>query len=160
MAVGFTYRLEERQHREQAITLFVQISSYERRIACGYLRSLLPGHYVSFYGLDQMLLLMEEMLDQENIWMDAQEYRWLGTGARDFWLGDDGIVHQTERQKKSVQPVRKFVIKIYGRQNRSLQGELRMAGRMVYFRSGMELLRLMHQALCMSVSQNESKRWK
>lgn len=156
MAVEFAYRLKENGRLERVTAMFVRINSYEGRVACGVLRSMVREEPISFQGLDQMLLLMEEVLDREDVRLSALEYRIIDVRfPEDHWLE---AKRDVEPKKTNGFVSQNFLIKIFGRQNRSFQGELRSGETKVYFRSGMELVRLMHQWLKGNIRQHRTEK--
>ena len=164
MAVEYTYTFDpgKRYRQEMAATVQVSVYSYRNRMACGVLRTLSGMEEISFRGLDQAVLILEEILDRENLQVHTDGYRSLdGTPMHGSWLEiqkqapEAGAqAEYVETEEDSIRPRLRstpcsFLIRVYGRQNRSLQGELRTGGAACCFRSGMELMRLMHQRLQM-----------
>lgn len=131
MTAEYTYTYDSKRRRLSgpAATVQVSVSSYRSRVACGFLRTLTGTGIYPFCGLDQAVLLLEEILDR-----DAGQTGYLRDG-------------QEPVQQRSREAPCRFLIRIYGRQNQSLQGELRTGNGASCFRSGMELMRLMHQHL-------------
>ena len=115
---------------ECARTMYVQFQSYQNKVACGKLYSLYYEQEFDFYGLDQLLLIMDDIMDSVNYPQS--------TPKKDLHAADG------ERDNTAKTGVE---IRVYYRQQASMQGEIRVKGRKVYFRSGMELMRLLHQYL-------------
>lgn len=134
----------EISHRkEAACAVFIRIHSYRNRLACGTLRSLLLDGELQFEGLDQMLLMTEELLDQEKAIEPSMDYRYVNERAmEDGWLRHAAGTGSGENGRS-----RNLLIQVYGRENRSIQGILQIGKRRIGFRSGMELVRLIHQYL-------------
>lgn len=153
MMVPYIYNLEKRHRKELAATMQVRISSYENRIPQGTVLFLLDKMEVPFCGLDQMCLIIEEYLDQESMFEERLEYRYIEESVFDGgWLAGTDGGNQSRDEAASFSTFAreyplKFAIRVQGRSNRSLQGELRVEQKKSYFRSGMELVRLMHQWL-------------
>lgn len=129
-----------------------------------------------------MLLLIEEILDQEGFLISMHEYRRIDVRvSEDHWLeiqgeaaAEEGITVISEiteiareERRSMVQKIyqsgkhfspQNFLIKIYGRQNQSLQGEMRVDETKIYFRSGMELVRLMHQWLKVNMERHKTEK--
>lgn len=141
MTVKYMCDLEKRHRMEQAATMYVRIYSYENRVARGVVMSMTDKTEIPFCGLDQMSLIIEELLDRHEAFDGTSDYRCIDSAFPcDRWLG-----HKVSSQMRGCP--QKFLIRVHSRQNRSLHGELRTEGKGCYFRSGMELMRLMHQWL-------------
>ncbi len=163
MAGGYIVDLEERQREKLAAAVQIRVDSYDGRIARGSLCSLLEKNSIPFCGLDQAVLMIEELLDREAVLEHEGEYRraddsfdygsWLDWGE-----SEDGIY---ERERLTIPRYRegpqKFLIRVHGRYFQTIQGEIRMEGKRCYFRSGMELMRLMHQRLQIRYRQAKQK---
>ncbi len=151
MAAAGIYNLEKRQREERTATMQVCISSYEKRVVRGWITFLLDKREIPFCGLDQMCLIVEEYLDEHPVFEERMEYRYLDEKDLDSgWLNGDAAeeiiaVSDTDDAETTT----KFTIRIFGRSNRSLQGELRVENKRRCFRSGMELMRMVHQWLGM-----------
>ena len=141
MAVRYTSDVERRHKEGLAATTHVSIYSYTDRVARGVIKSMLDKKEIPFCGFDQMILIIEEILDREEILKNAFEYRYIDRSFQyESWL------------EQTAQPQirgfsQNFLIRVYGRLNRSMQGEMRVKDKQCYFRSGMELMRFMHQWL-------------
>lgn len=155
MAAANVYDLEKRYREERTATMQIRIHSYENRVACGAITFLLDKSEKTFCGLDQMCLILEEYLDQYPVFDERLEYRFIEESVfGDGWLEEDRLEDSRLENASGEVAVtsqctltQKFAIRIYGRANRSLQGELRMDQKKCSFRSGMELMRLMHEWL-------------
>lgn len=139
MAVEYEFDLEKRFREELASTVQIRIFSYHDRIAGGVVKSMLDKRETPFYGLDQAVLIIEELLDRHK--KAGLDYRYIDPGVSyKSWL-DNHIWPQIRGCPQN------FLIRVYGREKRSLQGELKAGEKRCYFRSGMELIRLIHQCL-------------
>lgn len=139
MAVRYELHVEERMCKELVSTVQIRIYSYKDRVARGVVMFLQDRREIPFGSLDQALLIIEELLDRSL--EAAPDYRYLeARGSNEGWL-DAPITFPSKGSPQS------FLVRVYGRQNRSLQGEIRTGDRRCCFRSGMELMRLIHQSL-------------
>ena len=139
------YTLEQRCLKERASTLHIQIYSYEDRVAKGAMMSMLDKTVIPFIGLDQLCLFAEEYLIHKAVFdgIDTGR-RWISKNtACETW---QEYLGHSEMIVKNREPY-KFAVRFLAQGNQSLQGELRVDNRKCYFRSGMELMRLMHQWL-------------
>lgn len=135
--------LETSQRKAAARTVFVRIHTYQNRLACGTLRSLALDQEIRFQGLDQMLLIMEEILDREKVVKSSMDYRYVNERA----IEDGWLEHTSEISAGKPCLPENLLIQVYGRENRSIQGRLQIRAKQIGFRSGMELVRFMHQYL-------------
>lgn len=143
--------------RHYTTAFSVHFTSYQRRVACGDVSSLYLDKSFSFQGLDHLLLLMEDIMDYVQascptiLFPQASfQHRSIKSGktAPVFQEIDGEIITEFESSPEQKKGQALFaVITVYHRQNASMQGELRVLKRKVYFRSGLELIRLLHQAL-------------
>lgn len=134
----------EISHRkEAACAVFIRVHSYRNRLACGTLRSLLLDGELQFQGLDQMLLIIEELLDREQVMKPSLDYRYINDRA----IEDGWLEHTAEGPTGKPDRTEKLLIQVYGRENRSIQGMMQTGDKRIGFRSGMELVRLIHQYL-------------
>ncbi len=148
-------KLEQRYFNEMAATFQVQIRSYEDRMAKGTIMFMLDKTVLPFSGLDQMCLLAEEYLLRKEVFEETVTARRLI--SRDVII-ENWQEHLQRLQKEMVYGhPHKFVIRFLAQGNQSLQGELRVENKKCYFRSGMELMRLMHQWLQLKYESPEYK---
>lgn len=137
------HNLEIKQQEDVARAVFIRIHSYQNRMACGTIRSLVMEGEMPFQGLDQMLLIIEELLDREKVIRPSMDYRYVSRYAmEDGWLN-----HTSEVRNEKPYLPGNLLIQVYGRENRSLQGMMQIREKRIGFRSGMELIRLLHQYL-------------
>ncbi|MBU9736805.1 hypothetical protein [Diplocloster agilis] len=135
---------------ECARTMYVQFQSYQNKVACGKLYSLYYEQEFDFYGLDQLLLIMDDIMDSVNYPQSSVNHRNLKNCNPYFldlsaWTPKKDL-HAADGERDNTAKTG-VEIRVYYRQQASMQGEIRVKGRKVYFRSGMELMRLLHQYL-------------
>lgn len=158
MATAGVYDLERRYREEKTATMQICIHSYEHFIAKGTITFLAERLKLSFCGLDQMCLMIEEYLDQEWIFEDRLDYRYIDADASYhewIYIGNENLQESLAEQTLEPKYSQKLTIRLHGRGNRSLQGELRTEKKRCYFRSGMELMRLIHQWLQIQYGTSE-----
>lgn len=138
------YNLEERRRKEIAATMHIQIRSYKDRVARGTILFLQDKKEVPFCGLDQMCMIAEEYMDENGVFEEIAPYHNICPDA----ICRNWKEYQEEMKTMPVYGYpQKFAVRVITRGNQSLQGELRVGDKKCYFRSGMELMRLMHQWL-------------
>lgn len=147
----------EDHERYYATAMSVRFTSYQERVACGDVSTLYLGKTFHFHGLDHLLLIMEDMMDYIRTSCPAVPFPQAFCDHRSLKVGKTGTTFQEVNEEVITQfespPAQKktgahiAAITVYYRQHASMQGELRTAGRKVFFRSGLELMRLLHQAL-------------
>ena len=100
---------------------------------------------IPFIGLDQLCLFAEEYLIHKAVFDGIDtDRRWISKNtACETW---QEYLGHSQRMMVCGEPC-KFSVRFLAQGNQSLQGELRVDNRKCYFRSGMELMRLMHQWL-------------
>ena len=177
MTAANFYDLKKRNREEQTATMQIRIYSYENRVARGALIFLIDKSEKMFCGLDQMCLIMEDYLDQYPVFEERLEYRFIdakifddGWINEDCWMADDRRLTDSVSETSSDTAVatsqcnqtQKLAVRIYGRSNRSLQGELRVDNKKCCFRSGMELIRCIHQWLQMKyeIPERQGRVWR
>lgn len=139
MTVRHEFDLEKRLREGPVSNVHICICSYNDRIAEGLITSIPDKQEIPFCGLDQAVLIIEELMDQKQ--RTIPDYRSIDVHKENrSWL-DNHICLKPQGSSRS------FLIRVYGRQHRSLQGEVRAGEETCCFRSGMELMRLMHQYL-------------
>ena len=149
------------QARFWSTDVFVYFTSYENRIACGKVELPYLEQIVDFQGLDHLLLMIEDMMDFVNSKNNDAHYPQAALEKRSL-VRKKQAAGPTFYDFKGNTPVSKVTnplprftgkklafaaISIRYRQNASMQGMLRGAGNDLPFRSGVELLRLLHQLL-------------
>lgn len=155
---GQAVQESENSVRYYTTAMFVRFTSYQNRIACGELNTPYLQRTFSFCGLDQLLLLMEDIMDFIRATCPVIKFPQACVEHRSLKSGKAGTEFQTMSKtdiipKAEAQPetrktsVSFVAITVYYRQHASIQGDLRVAGQKVFFRSGLELIRLLHQAL-------------
>ncbi|WP_343250376.1 hypothetical protein [Diplocloster hominis] len=135
---------------ECARTMYVQFQSYKDKVACGKLYSMYYKQEFDFYGLDQLLLIMDDIMDSVNYPQSSVGHRHF-KGSSPYFLDLSGWTLRKDLNSPGEERFNAaktgVEIRVYYRQQASMQGEIRVKGRKVYFRSGMELMRLLHQYL-------------
>lgn len=141
------------QYPDYAKDMIIQFTSYQDRIACGTLHSAYYERIFPFCGMDHLLLMMDDIMDSVNCPQ-------AGFGHRSLKMdGSHGVEFQDLSSEQKItdftaecSQVARFAksciaIRVLYRQQASMQGELRVNMQKFYFRSGLELMRLLHQFL-------------
>ncbi|MCR2023607.1 hypothetical protein NSB04_28470, partial [Blautia pseudococcoides] len=143
--------------------VIIQFFNYKDCVPSGELRSLYHNTRMIFHGLDQMLLIMDEIMEQAGYPQADFAPRCLKMCEEKFprfcnWEGaakeESGMdFSQWDRRlyKKNI------TIQIYCRKNASMQGEVRFPKEKIHFRSTLELMRMIHQYLQCLTEINRKK---
>lgn len=132
--------------------MLVYIQSYQDCVPRGMFLTLPYGEHYEFCGLDQMLLIMEDIMDAASGPVHAARYRYLY--KEPFVFRESGYplteLKPGEALKLSGRRAT-FTVQVNYRQHRSMQGKLtaRIGRRYekISFRSSLELIRLLHEYL-------------
>ena len=142
--------------------MFVRFTSYHESVACGELQTQYMDKVFSFAGLDQLLLIMDDVMEFVRASCEKITFPQAAFERRNFnGNKSDQTFHEMDETEHisefCVQPAQTMtgsmafaIITVYYRQHASMQGELHIAKQKVFFRSGLELMRLLHQALAAS----------
>jgi hypothetical protein len=140
------------QWPEYACTMPVCVDSYENGLAVGRLYSYAIAGAREFRSLDQLLLEVESVLDEIGLaqqWSSPHSIL-TPTGPEEDQLppltlrrpkGRIRELHATSGELATV------YLRVYARRHASIQGILSVAGTQVGFRSGVELIHLLREAL-------------
>lgn len=134
---------------------FVSITSFKDKIPCGELLELSYKEKFTFHGLDQMLLIMEDIMDAADAPKPSFSHRYLDGGSYVFErMDDEKWVDILDCAGIRTMPYIRtdFSIRCSHRQHGSMQGELMVIGKKrdckkIYFRSALELMRLMYEQM-------------
>ena len=137
--------------------MFVQFDSYEERVAKGRIQTLYYKRSFEFKSLGQMLLIIDDVLDSvgfEKVPGDPrcfyEEDEEKSMVFQDVSLEDVCEISEISEiyDKNYANAFRgELVIQVLYRKNSSMQGEVRGGARKIYFRSSLELLRIMYEYL-------------
>lgn len=142
--------------------MIVQFDSYQNKIAKGEIKNFLLEKSISFTGLDQLLLAMDQIMDEVKRPEKEVSYRHFfssrattidllhGDNQKEEKIEDILFEEETSDEKTSKKKhcwPQKIVIQIYRRQNASMQGEIKYQNETVRFRSALELLHLLYEYL-------------
>ena len=135
-------------------SMLVQFDSYKERVARGRVQTLYYKHPFEFRSLDQLLLIMDDVLDSAGFEKDPTDFRRLyleeeaappvfqTVNPADIYTSEDILNRKYENPFKGDVSIR-----VLGRQNSSMQGEIHIGARMERFRSSLELLRMLYEYL-------------
>lgn len=131
-------------------TSIVQVFSYEDKRLDGALRSMRLDEEFQFTGLMQFLALMDAIMD-----LDNQPQR--SVEPRVFSAPASNVLDAARWERQKAQPIATFRISILFRQNASWQGTVLWVDRDMesQFRSALELIGLMDNALSVSLEKPE-----
>ena len=150
-------------NKEYAAAVIIQFFNYKDCVPSGELRSLYHNTRMIFHGLDLLLLIMDEIMEQAGYPQADFAPRCLKMCEEKFprfcnWEGaakeESGMdFSQWDRRlyKKNI------TIQIYCRKNASMQGEVRFPKEKIHFRSTLELMRMIHQYLQCLTEINRKK---
>ena len=135
-------------------SMLVQFDSYKERVACGRVQTLYYKRPFEFRSLDKLLLIIDDVLDSVDFEKDPADLRRLygedeaghlvfqRFNMEDVYTEEDIINRKYENPFKG-----ELVIRVLGRQNGSMQGEVRIGTGTARFRSSLELLRMLYEFL-------------
>lgn len=143
---------------EYAATMLICFSGMEGGTPYGRLWSFCYREPVPFKGLDQLLLVMNELMDRAGYpeaWCELRRWGKIagrekrGEGEREFAAPKEKRTPAYgPRDLRAVRGALLTIpIRVYSRQSASMQGVIRNGRESVHFRSALELLRLLWQAL-------------
>ncbi|RHP36276.1 hypothetical protein DWZ56_01075 [Lachnotalea sp. AF33-28] len=141
-------------------TMILWFTSYEKRVAKGILQNLYYEKTFPFESMDQLLMIMDDILELVH-WPEAEFPRQSldgCCGCTDFAELDpklDRAAAGAGKWQRVRNGMECAAVRILCRQHASIQGELRMNGITANFRSGMELMRMLHQLLFNKYGQSE-----
>lgn len=142
--------------------VFVYFTSYENRLACGMVELPYLKKTMAFQGLDQLLLMLEDMMDFVNSKNKDAHYPQASFAKKALLLQKRTKANPDFHDFSGNEPIARVtnpfpgwngtqiafaVISVRYRQHASMQGMLRTKERDMPFRSGLELTRLLHQLL-------------
>lgn len=134
------------------LTVLVYIRSYREGVSRGVIITLPDQEKYEFCGLDQMLLIMEDIMDASSGSGCAFAHRYLYQEPFVF-RESGGVSEGTKNGGLSCLPGTKvtFTIQVCYRQHGSMQGRLGLWNdhrrAEISFRSSLELMRMMHEYL-------------
>lgn len=137
--------------------MLIVIENYYAGLARGYLQTFFKEEPFYFWGLDNMLLQIENVMDMVGYPCKSNEYRHMRK-ANTARQQKKELTDRTKRLREElvgfnpnqVCLVKKkcvFSIRIYSRRNASIQGILKNYRGNVGFRSGMDVIRVIHECL-------------
>ena len=130
--------------RYYATAMFVSFTSYQERIACGELQTQYMDRVFSFAGLDQLLLIMDDVMDFVRASCEKITFPQAEFERRNFKKSKSQAFHvmdETEHVAEfCVRPAEIMAggmvyaaITVYYRMHASIQGELRIAKQKMFF---------------------------
>ena len=141
---------------EYTATMFIVIECYYNSIAKGYLQTFYQEQPFPFFGLDNMLIQLERIMDMAGVPSKCNEYRHMVNISSARKTKKDLPHMESDQKFQSVKfnpnnicaAKHLFSIRVYSRRNASIQGILRNAKKQMSFRSGIDVIRGIHE--CMS----------
>lgn len=129
--------------------------SYRGKVARGKLQIYYYEKAIPFTGLDQLLMIIEDIMDLADYPKSNTEHRDIvyfnSVGRKNYFFDipevkvPDTFVEFCEKSLEMGEWYLQF--RIYYRQHSSIQGVMLFKDREVYFRSGIEFIRLIHEFL-------------
>lgn len=145
-------------YTEDGLFILVHIQSYQDRVPRGTFITLPDRGKYEFCGLDQMVLIMEDLMD--NGLEDESEHRCLYQTPYIFWKqGDSQTAPVSENAAVLSGEKVAFTIQVFYRHHRSMQGRLTVLvnrkQESIAFRSSLELIRMLHEYLSREMRECE-----
>lgn len=154
---------EQTEHvrTEDSLSLLVYIRSYTDGVPAGTFLTLPSRERYEFCGLDQMLLLMEDLMDSACRTEAASGHRYLCQKPYLFQREAHSPAEAASGAAcLSVEKVT-FTVQVCYRRNRSMQGRLTIQKdqkqESLSFRSALELMRMMHEYLGTEMRKREGR---
>lgn len=149
-------------HTEDSLFLLVHIRSYRDRVPRGSFLTLPDRERYEFCGLDQMLLIMEDLMDRAGGPESVSGRRYLCRKPYRFWNPGHTSAGTISGGAACLSGEKvTFIIQVCYRQHRSMQGKLTVQmdrkQESVAFRSSLELMRMMHEYLSSQMRQHEGR---
>ena len=140
------------QYPEYTATMFIVIENYYNGIAKGYLQTFYYEEPFYFFGLDNMLIQLENVMDMAGVPRKCNEYRYLSKNppARKRAKGTEKrnspvpLQHVRFNPNNICSAKNIFSIRVYSRRNASIQGTLKNSKGQMNFRSGMDVISGIH----------------
>lgn len=143
---------------------FICVNEWDKNIASGQLWSFCVQKPIAFHGLDDLLLTLDDVLNkigQPARWCKlrtvSSEKEKKKTSANTNVSTERKLYHMPEELSRVHGKVGTAAIRIYARQNASMQGELQFSGKerrqVICFRSALELLHLLREWLELTDSE-------
>ena len=152
----------ERVRREDSLFLLAHIRSYRDSVPRGSFLTLPDRERYEFCGLDQMLLIMEDLMDRACGPESVSGHRYLCRKPYRFWNPGHTSAGTASGGAAGLSGEKvTFTIQVCYRQHRSMQGKLtvRMDQKQesIAFRSSLELIRMMHEYLGREMREHEGR---
>ena len=138
---------------EYAATLYIGIDTLGADIASGRIWSFCYRKPIPFNGLGSLLLILDQMLDEMGTperWLELRSLQSKRQNLSSVVLTPKTVCYKPTALKNARGDVGTAAIRIYMRQNASLQGEVRFLNGVkaqMQFRSALELLHLLQEWL-------------
>lgn len=136
---------------KQSVPMLIRFYSYNDKIPTGEVKNICCKKVFPFSGLDQMLLIIEEIMNDIGYPQAEWGSRSLleGKGKRFYFIDEKMSIDLKNGSYKSDQkkPYIQIIIRVYRRQRGSMQGEIYNNKYGVKFRSCLELIRILHEML-------------
>ena len=150
---------------EYALTALICFERWENGVICGQLRSFCFQDSRSFRGLDGLLFSLEELMDDMGCPQPWQRRR-----SRSASLAEQVPTAEEDREDVHQKPfyspealgayrgrICTAAVRIYSRQHASMQGQIRLAGQTICFRSALELMHLLYEELEQSMEGRDRR---
>lgn len=133
----------------QAALAIVSLQAGECRTVKGVLHSLYMARDISFTGIDQLLLILDDIMEAADCPQSPSLRRSINKTDNFFEFLNTAELIQMHEEAKNYYGYegKTVVIHVQFRQHSSMQGTLRTAQGNAYFRSGMELMRMLYEYL-------------
>ena len=135
---------------ERGATVAVCFSSYDKRIACGEIHGPCLEKAIPFWGIDQLLLILEAILDA--LGYPPENSPRQGPANPFVDLSDEMRPADSCRQRELPPSPAFCLIRVMYRQHSSIQGIIKAGGSSRSFRSGLELAALLHEYLAEQIA--------
>lgn len=133
--------------------MMLRFDSYKDRVAKGEIKTLIYRTPFRFESMDQMLMIMDGVMDFAHFSRPEGELRRLD-GKKDectYNFQEPALSDLcTEEELEDMTPTgfqSQMTVLVNKREHSSMQGTVLMGGKVIYFRSALELMHILHEYL-------------
>ena len=133
--------------------MMLRFDSYKDRVAKGEIKTLTYRTPFHFDSMDQMFMIMDDVMDSVQFVRPEGELNGLD-GKKDgqtyMFRKPDQADLCTEEEMEDMKPTgfrSQMTVLVNKREHSSMQGTVLMGGRVIHFRSALELMHILHEYL-------------
>ncbi len=133
--------------------MMLRFDSYKDRIAKGEIKTLSYRTPFHFDSMDQMFMIMDDVMDSIHfVRPEGELHRFNGEKGEETYIfrKPDQSDLCTDEEMEDMRPTgfrSQMTVLVNKREHSSMQGTVLMGGRVIYFRSALELMHILHEYL-------------